>query len=110
MPFHTTEFDGLLVFEPVVFEDERGHFFESYNQKTFSAGGVEYQWIQDNQSFSNYGVVRGLHYQNPPKAQAKLVRVLNGKIWDVVVDIRKGSPSYGKSFGIELSADNKLQL
>jgi dTDP-4-dehydrorhamnose 3,5-epimerase len=110
MPFIKTHFPGLLIFEPVVFEDERGHFFESFNQKTFLAEGVEYTWIQDNQSFSKYGVVRGLHFQNPPKAQTKLVRVLQGKIWDVAVDIRKGSPTYGKGFGIELSAENKLQL
>lgn len=110
MPFITTDFTGLLIFEPVVFGDERGYFFESFNQKTFHAEGVNYTWIQDNQSYSKYGVIRGLHFQNPPKAQTKLVRVLHGSIWDVAVDIRKGSPTFGKSFGIELSSENKLQL
>ncbi|MFT3702254.1 MAG: dTDP-4-dehydrorhamnose 3,5-epimerase [Agriterribacter sp.] len=110
MPFIKTNFQGLFVFEPVVFEDERGYFFESYNQATFSAEGLEYKWVQDNQSKSSYGVVRGLHFQNPPKAQAKLIRVLSGTILDIAVDIRKGSPTYGQSFAIELSHENKLQL
>lgn len=110
MSFIKTGFPGLLIFKPVVFEDARGFFFESYNEKVFREDGVNYQWIQDNQSFSHYGVIRGLHYQNPPKAQAKLVRTLTGKILDIAVDIRAGSPSYGKVYSIELSSENKLQL
>lgn len=110
MPFLSTEFPGLFVFEPRVFEDARGYFFESYNENTFRENGVDIKWVQDNQSSSAYGVIRGLHYQLPPYAQTKLVRVLRGKILDVVVDIRKGSPTYGKSFGKVLSAKNKRQL
>jgi len=110
MPFHPTDFPGLLVFEPKVFEDSRGYFFESYNENIFREAGVNIKWVQDNQSSSTYGVIRGLHYQLPPFAQSKLVRVLRGKILDVVVDIRKGSSTYGKSFSIVLSARNKKQL
>ncbi|OSZ77319.1 dTDP-4-dehydrorhamnose 3,5-epimerase [Chitinophagaceae bacterium IBVUCB2] len=110
MPFHKTNFPGLLVFEPKVFEDSRGYFFESYNENTFKQEGVDIRWVQDNQSSSAYGVIRGLHYQLPPFAQTKLVRVLRGEILDVVVDIRKGSPTYGKSFSEVLSAKNKKQL
>lgn len=110
MPFTTTGFPGLLVFEPVVFEDSRGYFFESYNQKTFSTGGVDIVFIQDNQASSVFGVIRGLHYQLNPHAQTKLVRVLSGSILDVAVDIRRGSPTYGKAYSIELSAENKKQL
>jgi dTDP-4-dehydrorhamnose 3,5-epimerase len=110
MPFIQTEFPGLMIFEPIVFEDQRGFFFESYNEKIFAAAGLNHNWVQDNQSKSYYGVIRGLHYQLHPQAQAKLVRVLEGSIWDVAVDIRKGSPTYAKVFGIELSDINKLQL
>jgi dTDP-4-dehydrorhamnose 3,5-epimerase len=110
MPFTTTDIPGLLVFEPKVFEDSRGYFFESYNENVFKEGGIEIRWVQDNQSSSYYGVIRGLHYQLPPFAQNKLVRVLNGKILDVAVDIRKGSPTYGKSYSEVLSAKNKRQL
>ena len=110
MPFIKTDFPGLLIFQPVVFEDTRGCFFESYNQNAFQAEGLDYQWVQDNQSCSLYGVIRGLHFQNPPKAQTKLVRTLDGRILDIAVDIRKGSPTYGKAYSIELSAENKLQL
>lgn len=110
MPFHATEFPGLFLFEPKVFEDHRGYFFESYNEKEFSYANLSYDWVQDNQSRSTYGVVRGLHFQHDPFAQAKLVRVLSGRIWDVAVDIRKGSPTYGKVFSAELSSDNKLQV
>lgn len=110
MPFEPTHFPGLFVFEPKVFEDSRGYFFESYNEQVFMAQGIDTRWVQDNQSSSTYGVIRGLHYQLPPYAQSKLVRVLRGKILDVVVDIRKGSPTYGKSFCKVLSAKNKLQL
>lgn len=110
MPFTATSFPGLRVYEPKVFEDPRGYFFESYNDNTFRAEGLAFNWVQDNQSSSTYGVIRGLHYQLPPYAQTKLVRVLRGRILDVVVDIRKGSPTYGQSFSIELSSKNKLQL
>ncbi|WP_211999755.1 dTDP-4-dehydrorhamnose 3,5-epimerase [Chitinophaga sp. HK235] len=110
MSFSETGLPGLLVYEPKVFGDSRGYFFESYNANTFRDAGIEYTFIQDNQARSTYGVLRGLHYQLEPYAQTKLVRVLEGKIIDAVVDIRKGSPTYGKSFTIELSAENKLQL
>ncbi|MCX6318806.1 MAG: dTDP-4-dehydrorhamnose 3,5-epimerase [Bacteroidetes bacterium] len=110
MPFEKTIFPGLLVFEPRVFEDPRGYFFESYNEHTFQDAGISVKWVQDNQSSSLKGVIRGLHYQLPPHAQTKLVRVLRGKILDVVVDIRKGSPTYGLHYSIELSAKNRKQL
>lgn len=110
MPFTDTPFPGLYVFEPRVFQDSRGYFFESFNNQVFQEKGVFTQWVQDNQSSSSYGVIRGLHYQLPPYAQSKLVRVLRGEIIDVVVDIRKGSPTFGKVFTILLSADNKKQL
>ena len=110
MPFHKTELAGLLLFEPNVFEDSRGYFFESYNEKEFREAGIDFRWVQDNQSSSLYGVIRGLHYQLPPYEQAKLVRVLRGKILDVVVDIRKGSPTFGKNYCKVLSAKNKRQL
>lgn len=110
MPFIKTDFPGLLIFEPVVHGDHRGYFFESYNEETFQQAGVNFHWVQDNQSSSSFGVVRGLHFQTPPHAQTKLVRVLSGVILDVVVDIRKGSPTYGQQFSLELSAENKKQL
>lgn len=110
MPFIDTGIPGLFVFEPRVFEDSRGHFFESYNTQTFLQKGINIKFVQDNQSCSTYGVIRGLHFQNPPHAQAKLVRALRGNILDVAVDIRNGSPTYGKVFAIELSAENKKQL
>jgi dTDP-4-dehydrorhamnose 3,5-epimerase len=110
MPFINTDFPGLMIFEPSVFEDPRGYFFESYNQQLFSNNGIDNHFVQDNQSLSRYGVIRGLHYQLSPYAQAKLVRVLKGTILDVVVDIRKGSPDFGKVFSIELSAENRKQL
>ncbi len=110
MPIHTTDIPGLIVFEPVIFEDNRGYFFEAYNKKIFLDRGVDIEFVQDNQSFSSYGVIRGLHYQLHPYAQNKLVRVLEGRILDVAVDIRKGSPYYGKSFSLELSSKNKKQI
>src|SRR6476620_538492 len=110
MPFSFTDIPGLVVFEPKVFEDSRGYFFEAYNESLFLDQGISFRFIQDNQSFSRYGVIRGLHYQMEPLAQAKLVRVLEGKILDVAVDIRKGSPFFGKHVAIELSAENKKQL
>ena len=110
MPFIKTTIPDLLLFEPVVHNDARGYFFESYNESVFGEQGIDIRWVQDNQSSSQYGVVRGLHFQRPPHAQTKLVRVLSGSILDVVVDIREGSPTFGKSFSIELTAENKKQL
>ncbi|MBI5856018.1 MAG: dTDP-4-dehydrorhamnose 3,5-epimerase [Sphingobacteriales bacterium] len=110
MPFTQTDFPGLILIEPDVFEDSRGYFFESYNEKKFREAGIDCNWVQDNQSSSLYGVIRGLHYQLPPFAQSKLVRVLRGKILDIVVDIRKGSPTFGKVYSKVLSAKNKRQL
>lgn len=105
-----TEFPGLIIFEPTVLKDSRGYFFESYSERVFNAAGITARFVQDNQSKSSFGVLRGLHYQLNPRAQSKLVRVLSGKILDVAVDIRKGSPTYGKAFSIELSAENNKQL
>ncbi len=110
MPLKPTGFPDLYVFEPVVHKDDRGYFFESYNANTLRDGGIDIKFVQDNQARSTYGVLRGLHYQLHPHAQTKLIRALEGRILDVVVDIRKGSPTYGKVFSIELSAENKLQL
>lgn len=110
MPFIKTSIPGLLIFEPKVFEDNRGYFFESYSEKAFTEAGIDVDFVQDNQSRSAYGVIRGLHYQLNPHAQTKLVRVLSGNILDIAVDMRKGSPTFGQSFGIELSAENKKQL
>jgi dTDP-4-dehydrorhamnose 3,5-epimerase len=110
MPFIKTDFPGLLIFEPAVFNDSRGYFFESYNQHTCEQAGVDTKFIQDNQAKSVYGVVRGLHYQLNPFSQTKFIRALTGSILDVVVDLRKGSPTFGKHFSIELSAENKKQL
>jgi len=105
-----TEFDGLFILEPKVIGDERGYFMESYSRKTLSENGVDIDFVQDNQSRSKKGVLRGLHFQNAPYAQTKLVRVLTGSIIDIVIDLRKGKPTYGKHFTLELSADNKRQL
>lgn len=110
MEIKHTDFNGLLIIEPKIFGDQRGYFFESYNEKTLAGKGIIYRFVQDNQSKSAYGVIRGLHYQLEPYAQTKLVRVISGKILDVAVDIRKGSPTFGKHFSIELSCENNLQL
>jgi dTDP-4-dehydrorhamnose 3,5-epimerase len=110
MNFSACELPGLIIIEPKVFGDSRGYFFEAYNQSLFEKNDIHYQFVQDNQSRSSQGVIRGLHYQLNPHAQTKLVRVLDGAILDVAVDIRKGSPTYGKHFSIELSADNHKQL
>ena len=110
MPFQDTSFPGLKVFEPKIWEDSRGYFFESFNRKTFTKGEIFTDFVQDNQAFSTYGTLRGLHYQVPPYTQAKLVRVFSGEVLDVVVDLRPHSPNYGKSFSIRLSAENKKQL
>lgn len=110
MPFTQTHIAGLLVYEPPVFADARGFFFESFNARVFAEQGIEKPFVQDNQSMSKRGVLRGLHYQLEPMAQAKLVRVISGEVMDVAVDIRKGSPTFGQSFSIVLSAENKKQL
>ena len=109
MPFYPTTIQGLLVFEPSIFNDERGYFFEAYNKRLFAEQGLP-QFVQDNQSKSSYGVIRGLHYQLNPNAQGKLVRVVEGIILDVAVDIRKDSPTYGQNYAIELSGENNKQL
>jgi dTDP-4-dehydrorhamnose 3,5-epimerase len=106
-----TPLQGCYILEPNIFEDDRGYFFESFNANKFnSAIGQEVFFVQDNQSFSNKGVIRAIHYQIGEYAQAKLVRVLSGTVLDVAVDLRKESPTFGKHFAIELSADNKKQL
>ncbi len=110
MPFINTDFPGLKIFEPKVFEDSRGYFFESYNENVCKEAGIQINFVQDNQAKSSYGVIRGLHYQVNPHAQTKFIRVLSGAILDVVVDLRKGSPTFGQAYTIELSAENKLQL
>ncbi len=100
----------LILIEPQVFTDERGFFMESYKHSDFKKMGIEELFLQDNHSYSKRGVIRGLHYQNPPKSQGKLVRVIAGEIFDVAVDIRKGSPTYGKWEAVILSSDNKKML
>src|SRR5215510_2680897 len=105
-----TGFSDLHILEPEVFSDHRGAFLESYNSLTMRKLGIDKSFVQDNQSFSKKGVLRGLHYQMSPHAQTKLVRALNGNILDVVVDLRKAEPTYKKVFSIELSAVNNLQL
>jgi len=110
MEITKTDFHDLLIIKPKIFEDSRGYFFESYNQKNLSELFENLNFVQDNQSKSSYGTIRGLHYQLAPFAQTKLIRVLQGEIYDVVVDIRKNSPTYGKHFGIVLSDINNIQL
>ncbi len=110
MPFIETGIDGLKVFEPKVWGDERGYFYECYNYDTFHQAGINAVFVQDNQSRSTRGVLRGLHYQVGEYAQAKLVRCIEGEVLDVVVDIREGSPTYGQTYTILLSAENKKQL
>lgn len=105
-----TKLKGLFIIKPKVFEDTRGYFFESYNQNLFLKAGLNLNFVQDNQSLSQSGVVRGLHFQNPPFGQGKLVRVITGSVYDVAVDIRKGSSTYGKWFGLELNEKNKWML
>ena len=110
MTIEKTPIQDLVLITPAAFEDSRGYFFEAYNQAKFHENGIMYNFIQDNQSFSTRGVIRGLHLQINPYAQAKLVRVLQGEILDVAVDLRKNSPTYGQHFSVVLSADNKKQL
>jgi len=110
MPFTETGIPGLLVFDPQVWEDERGYFYEAFNERIFREAGIEQPFVQDNQARSVRGVLRGLHYQVAPYSQAKLVRVLEGEVLDVVVDLRDDSPTYGQSYNLVLSAENKRQL
>ncbi|QGK76865.1 dTDP-4-dehydrorhamnose 3,5-epimerase [Flavobacterium sp. SLB02] len=110
MKVKETFIKDLVIIEPVIFGDERGYFFESYSKTKFEDLGIFIDFVQDNQSFSKKGTLRGLHYQNPPFAQTKLLSVTQGKIIDVAVDLRKDSSTYGKSFSVLLSAENKKQL
>ncbi|MGE0077951.1 MAG: dTDP-4-dehydrorhamnose 3,5-epimerase [Bacteroidales bacterium] len=105
-----TDIPDLLIIEPKVFEDSRGYFFESFNLSKYKDLGIDITFIQDNESKSSFGVIRGLHYQLSPYSQTKLVRAVQGKILDVAVDIRQNSPTFGKHFSIELSTENKIQL
>lgn len=105
-----SELKGLYVIKPKVFEDARGYFFESYSKESFAKSGLHLDFVQDNQSLSQKGVLRGLHFQNPPYAQGKLVRVITGAVFDVAVDIRRSSPTYGKWFGLKLSEQNKWMM
>lgn len=110
MKVSKTAIEGVVIIEPSVFEDNRGYFFESYNQAKLKEQGVDYNFIQDNQSKSCYGTIRGLHFQTGEFAQAKLVRALEGTVLDVAVDIRPNSPTFGQHVAVELSAENKKQL
>lgn len=105
-----TDIEGVYIIEPRVFEDSRGYFFESYNKRDFDLNVCPVTFVQDNESSSQYGVMRGLHFQRPPHTQAKLVRCVRGKVLDVAVDIRKGSPTFGKHVAVELSEENHLQF
>lgn len=105
-----TDIEGLVIIEPRLFRDARGYFFESFSEREFAEKVAPVKFVQDNESRSSYGVLRGLHFQKPPYAQAKLVRVVKGRVLDVAVDLRKGSPTYGKYAAVELSEDNHLQF
>ena len=105
-----TDIDGVVIMEPRVFKDERGYFFESYSEREFNSQVREVRFVQDNESKSTYGVIRGLHFQKPPFAQSKLVRVIKGAVLDVAVDIRKGSPTFGRHVAVELTEDNHRQF
>jgi dTDP-4-dehydrorhamnose 3,5-epimerase len=105
-----TEIPDVKVLEPGIFSDSRGYFFESWNEEKYHSLGINCHWVQDNESFSCYGVLRGLHYQLAPYTQAKLVRVIRGRVLDVAVDIRKNSPTFGKYAAVELSGENHLQV
>ena len=105
-----TKIDGLLILEPRIFEDSRGYFFESFSQKDFNQQVGPVVFVQDNESKSSYGVMRGLHFQRPPFTQSKLVRCVKGSVLDVAVDIRKGSPTYGQHVAVELTEDNHRQF
>lgn len=105
-----TPFKGLIIIEPSVFGDERGYFMETFSERAFAQQNIDVHFVQDNESMSGKHVLRGLHFQAPPHAQGKLVSVVSGRVFDVAVDIRKNSPTYGQHFGLELSADNKKRL
>ncbi|MFT4169474.1 MAG: dTDP-4-dehydrorhamnose 3,5-epimerase [Dysgonomonas sp.] len=105
-----TEIEGVVILEPRVFKDDRGYFMESFSKKFFDAEVCKTEFVQDNESKSSYGVLRGLHFQKPPYAQSKLVRVVKGSVLDVAVDIRKGSPTFGQHVAVELTEDNKRQF
>ena len=105
-----TDIEGVVILEPRVFRDARGYFFESFSAREFCEKVVPVTFVQDNESYSSYGVIRGLHFQKPPFTQAKLVRVIKGAVLDVAVDIRKGSPTYGQHVAVELTAENHRQL
>jgi len=105
-----TDIPDLYIIQPKVFEDERGYFFESYSKKVLAEAGLDLNFVQDNQSLSQKGVLRGLHLQNPPYAQGKLVNVIKGAVLDVAVDVRKGSPTFGKHVAIELNEENKTMF
>ena len=105
-----TAIEGLVIIEPKVFKDARGYFFESFSQREFEEKVRRINFVQDNESMSSYGVMRGLHFQRPPYTQSKLVRCVKGKVLDVAVDIRKGSPTYGQHVAVELSEDNHRQI
>ena len=105
-----TAIEGVVIIEPRLFKDERGYFFESFSQREFEEKIRKISFVQDNESKSSYGVLRGLHFQKPPYAQSKLVRVIKGAVLDVAVDIRKGSPTFGKHVAVELTEENHLQL
>ncbi|MDR2928965.1 MAG: dTDP-4-dehydrorhamnose 3,5-epimerase [Cytophagaceae bacterium] len=110
MEIQETSIQGVYIVKPTVFNDNRGFFFEAYNQSKYTCKNIRSEFIQDNISCSQKGAIRGLHYQLNPYSQAKLVQVIRGAVLDVVVDIRKNSPTYGKHFSIELTEENKLQL
>ena len=110
MKVHATPIEGVVVIEPEVFGDQRGYFFESYSQARFDAAVRPVRFVQDNESMSRRGVVRGLHFQRGRFAQSKLVRVVEGCVLDVAVDIRRGSPTFGRHVAVELSAENRLQI
>lgn len=112
MEFRKTSIEGLIEIYPKIFGDARGHFFESYRQDLFAQNGIPFQFVQDNQSFSTAGVLRGLHFQNPPFAQGKLVRVITGKVIDIAVDIRPGSPTFGKyeKFVLDATLQNMVYI
>lgn len=105
-----TGFRGLVVIRPDVFPDARGFFFETYNEQRYREAGLDYRFVQDNMSASERGVVRGLHFQRPPHTQAKLVSVVEGRVLDVAVDLRRGEPTYGRWYSVELTGENHLQL
>lgn len=110
MTFETSPLPGVLVFTPTVYTDDRGYFMESYSRQSFAESGIHAVWVQDNESRSRYGVIRGLHLQKEPHAQAKMVRAVTGTIWDVVVDLRPSSPTFKQWVGLELSDKNKKQV